>query len=159
MNAVILFIVCTAVNVILSTIKSIATIKGGKFMAALMNALTYGFYSWVIILTTIDNLSTVDKMLITAACNFIGVYLVKFIEEKTRKERLWKIEATVPFEEMHSLINESKEQKLVFNYTPIGKYTIFNFYSYSRRESEEVAELLQRHDAKYFVSEAKTMNL
>lgn len=159
MNAVILFIICTAVNVILSTIKSIATIKGGKFMAALMNALTYGFYSWVIILTTIDNLSTVDKMLITAACNFIGVYLVKFIEEKTRKEQLWKIEATVPFEEMHSLTNESKEQKLVFNYTPIGKYTIFNFYSYSRRESEEVAELLQRHDAKYFVSEAKTMNL
>ena len=159
MNAVILFIVCTAVNVILSTIKSIATIKGGKFMAALMNALTYGFYSWVIILTTIDNLSTVDKMLITAACNFIGVYLVKFIEEKTRKEQLWKIEATVPFEEMHSLTNESKEQKLIFNYTPIGKYTIFNFYSYSRRESEEVAELLQRHDAKYFVSEAKTMNL
>lgn len=159
MNAVILFIICTAINVILSTIKSIATIKGGKFMAALMNALTYGFYSWVIILTTIDNLSTVDKMLITAACNFIGVYLVKFIEEKTRKEQLWKIEATVPFEEMHSLTNESKEQKLVFNYTPIGKYTIFNFYSYSRRESEEVAELLQRHDAKYFVSEAKTMNL
>ena len=124
-----------------------------------MNALTYGFYSWVIILTTIDNLSTVDKMLITAACNFIGVYLVKFIEEKTRKEQLWKIEATVPFEEMHSLTNESKEQKLVFNYTPIGKYTIFNFYSYSRRESEEVAKLLQRHNAKYFVSEAKTMNL
>lgn len=159
MNAVILFIICTAVNVILSTIKSITTIKGGKFMAALMNALTYGFYSWVIILTTIDNLSTVDKMLITAACNFIGVYLVKFIEEKTRKEQLWKIEATVPFEEMHSLTNESKEQKLVFNYTPIGKYTIFNFYSYSRKESEEVAKLLQRHNAKYFVSEAKTMNL
>lgn len=159
MNAVILFIICTAVNVILSTIKSITTIKGGKFMAALMNALTYGFYSWVIILTTIDNLSTMDKMLITAACNFIGVYLVKFIEEKTRKEQLWKIEATVPFEEMHSLTNESKEQKLVFNYTPIGKYTIFNFYSYSRRESEEVAKLLQRHNAKYFVSEAKTMNL
>lgn len=159
MNAIILFIVCTAVNVILSTIKSIATIKGGKFMAALMNALTYGFYSWVIILTTTDNLSTVSKMFITAACNFVGVYLVKFIEEKTRKEKLWKIEATVPAEETRSITNESKDQKLVFNYTPIGKYTIFNFYSYSRSDSEDVAKLLQRHNAKYFVSEAKTMNL
>lgn len=159
MNAIILFIVCTAVNVILSTIKSIATIKGGKFMAALMNALTYGFYSWVIILTTNDNLSTVSKMLITAACNFVGVYLVKLIEEKTRKEKLWNIQATIPFEETHSLAAESKEQKLIFNYTPIGKYTIFNFYSYSRGESKEVAKLLQRHNAKYFVSEAKTMNL
>lgn len=159
MNAIILFIVCTAVNVILSTIKSIATVKGGKFMAALMNALTYGFYSWVIILTTTDNLSTADKMLITAICNFIGVYLVKFIEEKTRKEKLWNIQATIPFEETRSLAAESKEQKLIFNYAPIGKYTIFNFYSYSRAESKEVAKLLQRYDAKYFVSEAKTMNL
>lgn len=159
MNAIILFIVCTAVNVILSTIKSIATVKGGKFMAALMNALAYGFYSWVIILTTTDNLSTADKMLITAICNFIGVYLVKFIEEKTRKEKLWSIQATIPFEETRSLAAESKEQKLIFNYAPIGKYTIFNFYSYSRAESKEVAKLLQRYDAKYFVSEAKTMNL
>lgn len=127
MNAIILFVICTAVNVILSTIKSIATIKGGKFMAALMNALTYGFYSWVIILTTIDNLSTVSKMLITAACNFVGVYLVKLIEEKTRKEKLWKIEATVPAEETRSITNESKDQKLIFNYTPLGSILFLIF--------------------------------
>ena len=30
MNAIILFIVCTAVNVVLSTIKSILTVKGNK---------------------------------------------------------------------------------------------------------------------------------
>lgn len=127
MNAIILFVICTAVSVILSTIKSIATIKGGKFMAALMNALTYGFYSWVIILTTIDNLSTVSKMLITAACNFVGVYLVKLIEEKTRKEKLWKIEATVPAEETRSITNESKDQKLIFNYTPLGSILFLIF--------------------------------
>lgn len=127
MNAIILFVICTAVNVILSTIKSIATIKGGKFMAALMNALTYGFYSWVIILTTIDNLSAVSKMLITAACNFVGVYLVKLIEEKTRKEKLWKIEATVPAEETRSITNESKDQKLIFNYTPLGSILFLIF--------------------------------
>lgn len=62
MNAIILFIVCTAVNVVLSTIKSILTVKGNKWVAAGINALTYGFYSYVIILTNIDGVSTLAKM-------------------------------------------------------------------------------------------------
>lgn len=77
MNAIILFIVCTAINVVLSTIKSILTVKGNKWVAAGINALTYGFYSYVIILTNIDGVSTLAKMSITAACNFIGVLAVK----------------------------------------------------------------------------------
>lgn len=159
MNAIILFIVCTAVNVILSTIKSIATIKGGKFVAALMNALTYGFYSWVIILTTIDNLSTVSKMLITATCNFIGVYLVKYFEEKWRKDRLWQITATVNIDKAAELVRRSEAKNLIFNYIPIGKYCIINYYSYSKEDSEAVAPLLKEFEAKYFINEAKTMNL
>ncbi len=159
MNAIILFIICTAVNVILSTIKSIATIKGGKFVAALMNALTYGFYSWVIILTTIDNLSTVSKMLITAACNFVGVYLVKYFEEKWRKDRLWQITATVNMDKAAELVRRSEAENLIFNYIPIGKYCIINYYSYSKEDSEAVAPLLKEFEAKYFISEAKSISL
>lgn len=159
MNAIILFIVCTAVNVILSTIKSIATIKGGKFVAALMNALTYGFYSWVIILTTTDGLSVGAKMLITAACNFIGVYLVKYFEEKWRKDRLWQITATVNMDKAAELVRRSEAENLIFNYIPIGKYCIINYYSYSKEDSEAVAPLLKEFEAKYFISEAKSISL
>ena len=40
MKILILFAIATAVNVILSTVKSLLTIKAGKTVAALANAIT-----------------------------------------------------------------------------------------------------------------------
>lgn len=155
MNAIILFIVCTAVNVILSTIKSIATIKGGKFMAALMNALTYGFYSWVIILTTIDNLSTVSKMLITAACNFVGVYLVKLIEEKTRKEKLWQLSITVPQKYIEALHHDYTQINLPHNYIDVVKWGVFTIYCETQKDTTKALEIAKQYGAKCFAAENK----
>ena len=158
MNAIILFIICTAVNVILSTIKSISTVNGGKFAAAFWNAITYGFYTYVVILTTIDNISTVEKMLITFACNFIGVFIVKLFEEKARKDKLWKIEATVYNAYTESLHNELSLVGIPNNYIPnIGKYTVFNIYCETQADSVKAKEILNYHKAKYFVSESKTL--
>ena len=159
MSILTLFIIGTMINVVLSTIKSIATVKGGKFIASLMNALTYGFYSYVIILTTADGLSVGAKMLITAACNFIGVYLVKYFEEKLRKDRLWQITATVNIDKAAELVRRSEAKNLIFNYIPIGKYCIINYYSYSKEDSEAVAPLLKVFESKYFISEAKSISL
>ena len=155
MNAVILFIICTAVNVILSTIKSIATIKGGKFMAALMNALTYGFYSWVIILTTIDNLSTASKMLITAACNFVGVYLVKLIEEKTRKEKIWQLSITVPQKYIEALHHDYTRINLPHNYIDVVKWGVFTIYCETQKDTTKALEIAKQYGAKCFAAENK----
>lgn len=155
MNAIILFVICTAVNVILSTIKSIATIKGGKFMAALMNALTYGFYSWVIILTTIDNLSTVSKMLITAACNFVGVYLVKLIEEKTRKEKLWQLSITVPQKYIEALHHDYTQINLPHNYINVVKWGVFTIYCETQKDTTKALEIAKQYGAKCFATENK----
>lgn len=155
MNAIILFVICTAVNVILSTIKSIATIKGGKFMAALMNALTYGFYSWVIILTTIDNLSTVSKMLITAACNFVGVYLVKLIEEKTRKEKLWQLSITVPQKYIEALHHDYTQINLPHNYIDVVKWGVFTIYCETQKDTTKALEIAKQYGAKCFAAENK----
>lgn len=69
----------SAMNVILSTIKSILTVKGGKLSASFINALTYGFYSYVIVLTSADGMP---------------IWLLPFVItlEKARKARLWKVE-------------------------------------------------------------------
>lgn len=155
MNAIILFIICTAVNVILSTIKSIATIKGGKFMAALMNALTYGFYSWVIILTTIDNLSTVSKMLITAACNFVGVYLVKLIEEKTRKDKIWQLSITVPQKYIEALHHDYTQINLPHNYIDVVKWGVFTIYCETQKDTTKALEIAKQYGAKCFAAENK----
>ena len=160
MNAIILFIVCTAVNVVLSTIKSIIksilTVKGNKWVAAGINALTYGFYSYVIILTNIDGVSTLAKMGITAACNFVGVLAVKWVEELARKEKLWKIEMTVPTKYRAAVDFDLRD--VPHSYIEISdKHTLFNFYCATQAESKKVKDIVAQYDAKYFVAESKNL--
>ena len=154
-----LFSICTIINVILSTVKSIITIKGGKLAAALTNAITYGFYTYVIILTNDAGLSTGIKMLITAAANFIGVFLVKYFEEKRRKDKLWKVEATIPHNEQ--LLTEArvrfKMANIPFNYIDIEKYYIINCFCASQSQSGTAKLILDDIHAKYFVSETKIL--
>lgn len=157
MNAIILFILCTAVNVILSTIKSILTVKGNKWVAALINALTYGFYSYVIILTNIEGISTLTKMGITAACNFVGVLIVKDCEERFRKDRLWKIEFTVKGAHTAEDANAELEHKrITHSYFPAGSHYVFNCYCATKRESEKVREVIRAFNGKYFITESKS---
>ena len=89
------FIVLNIVNVIIQTVKSIATIKCGKCWAAAVNAIAYGLYTVVVVYTVCD-LPLCLKVTIVALCNLVGVFTVKFIEEKSRKDKLWKVEATIP---------------------------------------------------------------
>lgn len=156
MNAIILFAICTAVNVVLSTIKSILTIKGNKWIAAGINALTYGFYSYVIILTNVEGVSTLAKMGITALCNFVGVLAVKWVEELARKEKLWKIEITVSTK--YRSIIDAVLKDIPHSYIEISdKHTLFNFYCATQAESKKVKDIVNQFDAKYFVSESKNL--
>lgn len=137
MNTILLFALCTAVNVILSTIKSILTVNGGKISASLINAITYGFYSYVIVLTSADGMPIWLKMAITAVCNFIGVYLVKWIEEKARKDRLWKVELTVPTKYTNTIDFDLHD--VPHSYIELSdKHTLFNFYCATQKESAKV---------------------
>lgn len=154
MNILLLFIICTAINVILSTIKSILTVKGNKWTAALMNAITYGFYSYVIILTNVDGISTIGKMVITALCNFVGVFIVKLVEEKARKDKLWKIEVTFDKDDLNTIHSVTT---VPHSYIDIGKHVIFNFYAADKTESELVKEIVKTYHGKYFVSESKSL--
>lgn len=156
MNTILLFALCTAVNVILSTIKSILTVKGGKFSASFINAITYGFYSYVIVLTSADGMPIWLKMAITAVCNFVGVYLVKWIEEKARKDRLWKVELTVPTRYTNTIDFDLHD--VPHSYIELSdKHTLFNFYCATQKESAKVKAIANQYEAKYFVAESKNL--
>ena len=88
------FIGLNIANVIIQTVKSIATVKCGKGVAAIVNAVAYGLYT-VVTVYLMCELSLGLKALIVAVCNLVGVYVVKFFEEKARKDKLWKVEATI----------------------------------------------------------------
>ena len=156
MNTILLFALCTAVNVILSTIKSILTVNGGKVSASLINAITYGFYSYVIVLTSADGMPIWLKMAITAVCNFIGVYLVKWIEEKARKDKLWKVELTVPTK--YTNTTDFDLHDVPHSYIELSdKHTLFNFYCATQKESAKVKAIANQYEAKYFVAESKNL--
>lgn len=157
-NPILIFTIATVINITLSTIRSLCTIKGGKWLSATTNAICYGFYPLVVMLTAKDTVHILVNMLITAVANFVCVWLIKFCEEKARKDKLWKIEATVfePYEE--SLHAELTQAELPHNYiSNIGKYSIFNVYCETQKESAKAKEILDYHKAKYFVSESKIL--
>lgn len=157
MELLLLFIVMNVLNVVIQTIKSICTIKCGKAVAAIVNALAYGLYTYIIVLTNCD-LPLLAKCLIVAGANFVGVYVVKLIEEKARKDKLWKVEATIHTEMVKPLHNALKDCGIAHNYIEgVGQYTIFNIYCPTQAESIEVRKVLEKKNVKYFVSESKSL--
>ena len=153
----IIFVVLNIFNVIIQTVKSIATVKCGKGVAALVNAIAYGLYT-VVTVYLMCELPLGWKAGIVALCNLIGVYVVKWAEEKARKDKLWKVEATVPVSMVAPLHNSLKDCDIAHNYIEgVGQYTIFNIYCPTQAESIEVREVLEEAKVKYFVSESKTL--
>lgn len=151
------FIILNIVNVIIQTVKSIATVKCDKVVAAIVNAIAYGLYTVVTVFMLCD-LPLAWKAFIVAMCNLVGVYAVKALEEKARKDKLWKVEATVSTQYAERLHNELSVVKLSHNYIDkIGKYVIFNVYCETQTDSIEAKKLLDYYHAKYFVSESKIL--
>ena len=150
------FIVLSIINVIFSTVRSIVTIKGNKVTASFISGGYFAFYN-IMLLYTVADFPMWQKCVITFVCNVIGVFIVKFIEEKSRKDKLWKVEATIPRAEASRLINYLENSELSYNYVDINKYYLFNFYCPTQKESASVKDLLDNFHAKYFVSESKTL--
>ena len=96
------------------------------------------------------------KMAITAVCNFVGVYFVKWIEEKARKDRLWKVELTVPTKYTNTI--DFDLQDVPHSYIELSdKHTLFNFYCATQKESAKVKAIANQYEAKYFVAESKNL--
>lgn len=151
------FVGLSIVNVVFSTIRSIVTINGGKFVASLISGGYFAFYNIMMVYTVAD-FPMWQKCIITFVCNVVGVYLVKWGEEKARKDKLWKIEATVLGELTSHLRQDLNNAGLSNKYIPnIGRYTEFNIYCDTQKESAKAKEILAKYNAKYFVSESKTL--
>ena len=151
------FVGLNIVNVIIQTVKSICTVKCGKGVAALVNAIAYGLYTIVTIYMLCD-LDLWVKALVVALCNLIGVYVVKWAEEKARKDKLWKVELTVRERYTTDLHTNLKDLNIPHRYIEnVGNHTLFNVYCATQKESSLVKEIANRYKAKYFVMESKTL--
>lgn len=150
------YVVFNILNVIIQTVKSIVTIKCNKWVAAVVNAVAYGLYTYIVVLTASD-LDLWFKIVVTAGANLIGVFIVKWFEEKKRKEMLWKVEFTVDAELTKVIDALLSLGGIPHNYIDVGRHTIFNAFCATSKESESVKEIIKKYDAKYFVSETKVL--
>ena len=156
MKLLILFIVLNVVNVIIQTVKSLATVKCGKGMASIVNAIAYGLYTIVLVYTMCD-LPLYLKALVVALCNLVGVFIVKWLEEKARKDRLWKIEVTVRSAKAKEFSVALNSLNIPYSFIDIDKYYIFNMYCATQKDSTLVKNVIDKFNAKYFVTESKTL--
>ena len=74
-----------------------------------------------------------------------------------RKDKLWKIEVTIPKAEQEKMLAECAKKQLSYNYIDIQKYVLFNFYCPTQKDSIKIRELLKDFNAKYFVNESKIL--
>lgn len=153
------FIILNIINVVIQTVKSIVTISGTKWSASIVNAVAYGLYTVVVVFMNADGLGLFWKALIIGVANLVGVYVVKLIEEKNRKDKLWKVESTVNsflISDLHQILNEGG---VPHSWLDIGTTdrVLLNCYCATQKESALVKDLLDGAGAKYFVSESKVL--
>lgn len=155
MNLLLIFVALSIVNVVFSTIKSIVTIKSGPWVASIVSALYYGYYNIVLIYTVAD-FPLWQKVVVTAGCNLVGVFIVKYGEEKARKDKLWKVELTVPTEYKNAV--DFDLRTVPHSYIELSdNHTLFNFYCATQADSAKVKAIANQYEAKYFVAESKNL--
>lgn len=153
MNLIITFIILSIINVIFSTIRTITTIKSGKVVASLISGGYFAFYNIMLIYTVMD-FPMWAKCLITFSCNVIGVFVVKLIEQKMRKDKLWKVEVTVPIRYTDAVDFDLRE--IPHSYLKISeKHTLFNFYCNTQADTKKVTDICNQYQAKYFACECQ----
>jgi hypothetical protein len=153
---ILIFTVCSLINVMLNTVKTIIMYRNEKLSSSLINAITYGFYTIIVVLMAGD-MDLWLKIILTAGTNFVGVWASMAILDRFKKDKLWKVEATVSdkdFKENAELFNLIK---VPHNYIDIEGGKIVNFYCATQKQSLLVKDLLTECNAKYFVSESKSL--
>ena len=152
---IIIFAIATVVNVTLSTIRSLCTIKCGKWLSALTNAMCYGFYPLIVMLTAKDSVTIWTNMAITAVANFICVWLIKFVEEKARKDKLWKVEIAVAKRYQEDV--ENNLLNIPHNCIDTGSWVMFNCYCNCQSETAYVVDIAKRYNGKISAYESKPL--
>ena len=163
---IIVFTICQFINVGLNTAKTIVMHKEEKVSSAVINAITYGFYAIIVVMTA-SALPLWITIVISAITNLLGVYGSMWLLEKFKKDSLWEIVAniTVNDEEYDRFQNTLCAKDIPYNLTKLygadltdGKlHLTATVYSKSQKDSMVVKELLDSFEtkSKYIVHEER----
>ena len=149
-KVIIVFCVCSLVNVILSTLKTLIMVNAGRGSAIIINAVCYGFYTFVV-----KQLAEVDywtAVTVTILANIVGVWISYKIMDLFKKDKLWRITVTLKTVDEFA---ECVQQLAKYNigYTPIENTNSIDIYSYNQKESAIIKNILGNYNYKYFIQE------
>ena len=147
---IVVFVICSLINVILSTLKTLIMVNAGRGSAIIINAICYGFYTLVVKqLTSVDYVTAV---LVTIGANIVGVWISYKIMDLFKKDKLWRITVTLKSKKALDECMKNLE-KYNIGFTPIEKTNSIDIYSYNQKESAIIKNILGNYDYKYFVQE------
>lgn len=149
------FVILNILNVIIQTAKSIVTIKCGKGIAALVNAIAYGLYTVVLVYMNCD-IPLWEKVIVVGSANLIGVYVVKFFEEKSKKDKLWKIEFSLKKGYFNSAVKELNINDISHNSSIFDEYVTITAFANTQEETKIINNIVKKYNAKYFITETKS---
>lgn len=149
--ATLYFFLISLINVILSSTKSICTVRYGRGINVIANVVSYSFY--VIVVKQTANLPLEITILSTACANALGVWLSYVILDKLQKDRIWKVEVIVPKTFTEELHDELKS--ITHNYIEMGPKTLFNFYCETKEDTKTVIKHCKACNGQFFVFENK----
>lgn len=151
-----IFFIITLINVVLSTMKSVLTVKASKSVAAIINAISYGFYAMVVKQMATVDLKTV--VIITVICNLLGVYFSMWLLDKFKSDVLWKITVIPEVDKLETIKNKLIENDFGFNEyqvnTKYGNQKALDIFSQTQKDSKEIKDILKDGGKiKYHISE------
>ena len=149
-NVVIVFCICSLVNVILSTLKTLIMVNAGRGSAIIINAVCYGFYTLVVKqLTSVDYITAVT---VTILANIVGVWISYKIMDLFKKDKLWRITVTLKNDKEFDACQD-KLLRYDIGFVKIEGTNSLDIYSYNQKESAIIKNILGNYDYKYFIQE------
>lgn len=147
---VIIFCICSLINVILSTLKTLIMVNAGEKMSILINAICYGFYTLVV--KQLGAVDYITAVIVTILANIVGVWVSYRIMGIFTKDKVWRITATLKDKkEFDECIENLKKYNIGFSY--IEKTKAIDIYSYNQKESSIIKNILNNYKHKYFIQE------
>lgn len=152
-SLVLAFFITQLVNVFLSTIKTVLTVRGTQLTATIINTVSYTINAAVISQVGKVN-DTILVCIITAVTNLIGVYFSLSILERFRKETLWKIDATIAVEDIKDVKQSLHDEDIPFItlVSDWDKRVPMFVYASNRSVSKKVQKIFSKYDVKYTIS-------
>lgn len=149
---IVAFAAASLINVVLSTLKSVITIKGGRNLACIVNAIAYGFNTFVV--KQISQTELWISVLITIASNLVGVYIALTITKRFEKEKLWKITVTVLSDDIKNFkldLHNNNVQFITYE-TSYDKYKVVDIFSQNKNDSKLIKKIISNYKVKYTIN-------